>query len=280
MIKKTLLMFWIYFSLLPFLALFAEKICPKCQFKNEDSDRYCLHCQFEIQSLSEEEKKSMEVLNLQRAEKTRDTLQQEAQKQKERKKEESPANTPLVQPPLSSLENISLSIDGKLIKLGMTKQKIRNMLNLHKKLNDDIWDISSGKGLQNSCLYFADDVLVKWEKFIYYDYFIQRNYPLDPQVLKIGMSEQELKSLWGNPDCKYERGSSVDYQVKVSYYLKEPDTETKYVRMKGKGYENRRIVKEGPLAEILFDFQKKILNIRLREGELREAGISGMDSGF
>ena len=273
-------MFWIYFPLFPLLSLFAEKICPQCQFKNEDSDRYCLNCQYEIQPLSEEEKKSMEVLNLQRSQKTRHTLQQEAQKQKERKKKENPENTPPVQPPLSTLENIPLSIDGKLIKLGMTKQKIRNMLDLHKKLNDDIWDISSGKGLQDSCLYFAEDVLVKWEKYVYYDYSIQRNYPLDPQVLKIGMSEQELKSLWGDPDYKYERGSSTDYQLKASYYLKEPHTETKYVQMKGKGYENRVVVKEGPLAEILFDPQKKILNITLREGELREASIPELDSGF
>lgn len=270
--------FSIYLLLFP---LFAENLCPKCHYKNEDSDRYCLNCQYEFHPLSEAEKKSLNTLNLERAKKTLNTLQSEAQKQKERKRDERQEVLPPPAPLSRFLEEIPLSIDRKIVKLGMKKQKIKNMLDLHKSLGDDIWDISSGKGLQYSTLYFAEDVLVKWEKYVYFDYCIQRNYPLNPQVLKIGMSEQEVKSLWGNPDYKCERCSYSDYSLKESYYLKEPQSATHYDQMRDNKVQfQNRFIKQGPLAEITYDPQKKILNINEREGELREGNSSEMEMDF
>lgn len=263
------------FCILFFFSSFseAETLCPKCGFKNEDSDRYCLNCQFELRPLSESEVRSFNVLNLQRSEKAKDSREQEAQSQKVRNRELKEQNSTPLPPVTESFDRIPLFIDGKVIRMGMTKQKIRNMLDLHKKYDKDIWNVSSGNGFQDSTLYFSDNVLVKWEKSVFYDYYIQRNYPLDPGKLKTGMSEQEVKSLWGAPDCKYEVCSSSYYQEKVSYYIKEPHSETRYLPVRGRNESETSktvVIKEGLMAEIIFDAEKKILNYTVKEGETRQ----------
>ena len=44
--------------LLP-LSVFAENMCPYCQFKNTENDRYCLSCFKEIRGMTAEEKKEL-----------------------------------------------------------------------------------------------------------------------------------------------------------------------------------------------------------------------------
>jgi thiol-disulfide isomerase/thioredoxin len=60
-------LFFLLINCLLCLSLYASVKCPKCQFENEDGERYCVNCTNELSPASEDEKQRLEAINKDRS---------------------------------------------------------------------------------------------------------------------------------------------------------------------------------------------------------------------
>lgn len=267
----------LYILILFYTSTLFANICSKCSYKNEPDDRYCLNCTNELRNISEEEQSRLAQINKERKEKVSKVLQKEAQEQIDYKRHQKQINNKKSnnKPPKLNSKHAVLHHGGVSIRIGMKKSLLRKKLDYSSgsyPYSSDKWRIYAKH--QTSYLYFKDQSLTKWETTVTYDYYIKRNFPLDPNKLKLRMSFSKVESMWGQPDIKKETFSEQENVLTLEYYLNEPKSDMEWERRTLRSHHRtklmHKLLKKGEAVRLTFDNDRKLISINKIHGEKRE----------